>query len=268
LRVAEEIEHRQWIAGGLCSLGALYVDVLAPDRARPLLERALALAHELGSSVWAPYAAARMTMAYTQQRDFPKAGATLDGELNADTPFESAPQLQLWCARAELALARHAPDEALLIADKLAASLSPGKVAPRVWIVRGEALAGLASVEESERILTAAIDASRASGLRSLLWRAHAALGRLLRTRGRRDEAERHVQNARALVDELATELTDGTLRQAFVERAATQIPPRGLVSERRLKKQAFDGLTTREREVAALIAGACPTALSATSWW
>lgn len=33
LGIAEEIEHRQWIAAALCSLGALYVDVLLPERA-------------------------------------------------------------------------------------------------------------------------------------------------------------------------------------------------------------------------------------------
>src|SRR5207253_5848800 len=65
--------------------------------------------------------------------------------------FESAPQRQLWRARAELALARHEPAQALSIADKLAASLSPGKVAPRVWIVRGEALARLGFPRYSPR---------------------------------------------------------------------------------------------------------------------
>jgi hypothetical protein len=65
LRVAEEIDHRQWVAGALSTLGVLYLDVLAPDRARPLLERALSLAHELGSSLWTPYATARLAQAAT-----------------------------------------------------------------------------------------------------------------------------------------------------------------------------------------------------------
>jgi DNA-binding CsgD family transcriptional regulator/tetratricopeptide (TPR) repeat protein len=256
LRIAEEIEHRQWIAAGLCSVGALYVDLLAADRARPLLERALALARELGSSVWTPYAASRLGMAYTQQRDFSRAAATLDGELNAETPFESAPQRQLWCARAELCMARGAAGDALAIADKLVTTLPPDRVAPRVWIVRGEALSAIGSTHDAERTLSEAIEASRVSDLRSLLWRAEAVLGRLLRTRGRRDEAERHVQSALAHVEELGVELAEETLRQAFLKRAVTHIPPRGLVSERRLNKRAFDGLTAREREVAALIAG------------
>jgi len=181
LRIAEEIDHKQWIAGSLCSLGALYVDVLAPNRAQPLLERALELAHELGSHVWAPYAAARLALAYTLEREFSRASAVIDRELGAETPAESAPERQLWCARAELLLARGTPDDALVIADKLAATLPAGKVAPRVWIVRGEALLSLRSTDEAERILTDALNASRIADLRSQLWRAQAGLARLLR---------------------------------------------------------------------------------------
>jgi tetratricopeptide (TPR) repeat protein/DNA-binding CsgD family transcriptional regulator len=256
LRIAEEIEHRQWIAAGLCSLGALYVDVFAPERARPLLERALALARELGSSVWVPYAAARLALAYTRERDFSQAAAILDAELGADTPTESATERQLWSARAELLLARGAPSEALVIIEKLAATLAAGKVAPRLWILRGNALTLLRSFDEAEPFLVQAVGACRASDLRSQEWRAHAAYARLLRRLGRRDEADREIQVARAAVQELAAEITDESLRTTFAERALERVPHSGPASERRLSKQAFRGLTAREREVAALIGG------------
>jgi hypothetical protein len=136
----------------------------------------LAAAHQLGSSVWASYAAARLAMAHSLERDFAKAGAVLDGEMDVDTPFESATQRQLWCARAELLLACGSASEALGIADKLAATLAPGKVAPRVWILRGEALTELRSAAEAEHVFAEAIETSRAFDLRSLLWRAHTGL--------------------------------------------------------------------------------------------
>jgi len=256
LRIAEEIEHTQWIAGSLCSLGALYVDVFAPERARPLLERALALARELGSSVWVPYAAARLALAYTVERDFSRAAAVLDAELGVDTPAESATERQLWSARAELLLARGAPSEALVIIDKLAATLAAGKVAPRLWILRGNALTLLRSFDEAERSLVQAVEACRASDLRSQEWRARTAYARVLRRLGRRDEADREIQLARASVQVLAAEITDESLRTAFVERALERIPNSGLASARRLSKHAFGGLTAREREVAALIGG------------
>jgi DNA-binding NarL/FixJ family response regulator len=72
--------------------------------------------------------------------------------------------------------------------------------------------------------------------------------------RGRRDEAEREVQLARALVKELAAAISDESMRSRFLERALTQIPYSGAASERRGAKKAFSGLTGREREVAALI--------------
>ena len=254
LRIAEEIEHKQWIAAGLCSLGALYVDVLAPERARPLLERALGLARELGSSVWVPYATARLALAYTRQREFSKAAAVLGAELGADTPAVSATERQLWSARAELLLARGAPSEAQVIIEKLAATLASGKIAPRVWILRADALTLLRSFAEAEQFLVQAVEACRASDLRSQEWRAHAAYARLLRRLGRRDEADREIRLARASVQELAAEMTDESVRTTFVERALERVPHSGLASERRLNKQAFGGLTAREREVAALI--------------
>jgi DNA-binding NarL/FixJ family response regulator len=254
LRIAEEIEHRQWIAAGLCSLGALYVDVLLPERARTLLERALDLARELGSLVWAPYATARLAQALTLERDFATASAVLEEELRANTPMQTATERQLWCARADVLLARGAARESLEVAERLAVTLGPGKVAPRVWIARGAALTALRSFESAEPLLIEAIQASEAAQLRSQTWRAHAVYARFLRMRGRRDEAEREVQLARTLVMELAAPMTDEVMRTSFPERALKQIPHGGVASERRAAKKAFGGLTGREREVAALI--------------
>jgi DNA-binding CsgD family transcriptional regulator len=255
LAVAEEIGHRQWMAAALCSLGALYVDLLAPALARPLLERALALARELGSTVWPAYAAGRLAMAHAAERDFARATAALDAVDGADVPYDSVPARQLWCARAEVALARRAPEEALAIADRLLESSPTAGVAPRLWIVRGAALAARGSADEAERVLSQAIAAAQDLGLRSPLWRAQAALAHVLRTRGRRDEAERLVRAARAVVAELASEIADDAVRGAFVDRAAASMPRPGLASARRLNKATFGGLTARERQVAKLIA-------------
>jgi DNA-binding CsgD family transcriptional regulator len=254
LRIAEEIEHKQWIAAALCSLGALYVDVFAPERARPLLERALALARELGSSVWIPYSAACLARAYTLERDFSHAIAVLEAHMHPDTPVESITERQLWCAQGELLLATRAATEVLAVVERLTGTLAPTEVAPRVWILRASALMALRSFDEAERTLVEATEVSRASGLKSFLWHAHASYARLLRAQGRRDEADGQIQIARTLVDELAAELGDDMLRATFVERAFNFIPRIGVISERRVTKQAFGGLTGREREVAALI--------------
>jgi DNA-binding NarL/FixJ family response regulator len=168
--------------------------------------------------------------------------------------MDAATERQLWCARADLLLARGATREALDIAEQLAASLAAGKVAPRVWILRGAALTALRSFEPAELLLSQAIEASRAADLHSPEWRAHAAYARHLRLRGRRDEAQAQVQLARRLVDEIAAPISDESVRRRFVERAFEQIPHTGVASRRRVDKHAFGGLTGREREVAGLI--------------
>ena len=254
LRLAEGVEHTQWIAAALSTLGALYIDVAAAQRARPPLERALALAHDLGSRVWSAYAAGRLVMASVLEHDVSTAAAIIQREMSDDTPFETATERQLWCARAELLLASGSADEALAIADSLAETLAPGKVAPRVWILRGNALLALKSFDDAERLLVDAVETSRTTGLTSQQWRAHAAYARLLRARGRRDEADAQIQMARALVHDLAEDLTDAELQSEFAERAFASMPRAGAASDRRLSKQASAGLTARERQVAALI--------------
>jgi DNA-binding CsgD family transcriptional regulator/tetratricopeptide (TPR) repeat protein len=254
LRIAQEIEHTQWIAAGLCSLGTLYDDVLLPERAGPLLERALGLARELGSRVWRTYAAARLAHTCTLEHDFARALAVLEDELSPDAPTDSATERQLWCARADVLLARGAAREALEIAERLAESLAAGNVAPRIWIVRGAALTALRSFESAEPLLTAAIEASQAADLHSQEWRARAAYARFLRMRGRRDEAVHEVQLARTLVSDLSAGIIDDSVRTSFRERAFERIPHSGAASERRAQKQAAGGLTGREREVAGLI--------------
>ena len=254
LRLAEEIEHTQWIAASLCCLGAIYLDVLTAQRARPLLERALRLAHDLGSQVWSAYAAARLAMAATLERDLPTASAVLEHEMAEDTCFETATQRQLWCARAEFLFASGSAREALTVIDRLAETLASGKVAPRVWILRAYALLALREFDQAERLLLEAIETSRTSGLRSQLWRAHGAYARLLRARGRRDEADTQIQLARTLVQALAADLTDRELQATFLERAFASMPRPGAASDRRLSKREFGGLTTRELEVAARV--------------
>jgi DNA-binding CsgD family transcriptional regulator len=161
-------------------------------------------------------------------------------------------------ARAELALARGDAGQALEIVEQLiasAANVSEQRVIPRLWKLRGEALAALGNLDEAEPLLHAAHEAARTQGLRSLLWRVQLALGKLYRAQRRSDEAEDAFAHARALVEELAANVPDTTLRATFVQRASALLPMPRPLSPLRAAKQAFGGLTARERQVAALIA-------------
>jgi predicted ATPase/DNA-binding CsgD family transcriptional regulator len=258
LAIAEEIEHRQWIAATHCMLGALYLDLLILPMACQHLEPALALAQEIGSGHWIRHAVSFLASTYILQHEFARAESLLDTAFGYETAAQTPGQRLCWCARVELALARRDPNVALKIIEQLLASssnLSKERVIPRLWKLRGEALAMLGKTHEAERDLLAAREAAVAQGARPLLWRIHVALGKLYRTQARRDEAEREISAAGDMIQTLAAIVPDEDLRRNFTERAMAMLPRPRASSPRRAEKKKFGGLTAREREVAALIA-------------
>lgn len=258
LAVAEEIVHREWMASAHCGLGALHRDLLALPEARQHFEQALALAHAMDSPFWIRCAAGFLASTCVAGGDLARAEAVLNAVVDPGTPARTAAQRLCWCARAELALARAEPGLALEIADRLIASApnrSHDQVIPRLWQLRGEALAGLRRVDEAERQLRAAAQAAATARRRSLLWKIQLTLGRLYLAERRRDDAAAELSAARSLVAELAADVPDEALRANFLQHATALIPPTPPVPAREAARRAFGGLTAREREVAALVA-------------
>jgi DNA-binding NarL/FixJ family response regulator len=95
-----------------------------------------------------------------------------------------------------------------------------------------------------------------ARNLRPILWRIHFALGKLYQRQDRRKAAADQYSAARAIVQALAGELTDTDLREKFLGAVDTLLPRSRTVTPHRADKERFGGLTAREREIAALIAG------------
>ena len=258
LALSEQIEHRQWMTFGYWELGVLYLELLALPEALQQLEQALALAHEVGSWNWIRIVSGFLAPAYLLQQDLTKAESILTAALESDAAMQTIGQRLVWAARAELALARSDPGLALDITDRLiasAANLSNERVIPRLWKLRGEALASLHREAEAETALQAAQAAAHAQGLRPLLWRIAVVLGKLYQTQARREEAEQAFSTARALIEELATNIPDEQVREQFLRQATAMLPHVRSLSPDRAAKQTFGGLTAREREVAALIA-------------
>lgn len=259
LEITEEIEHRQWMTAAVWCLGILHLDLLALPEARDKLERALGMAQELGSAIWTYFAAAMLARTLTQQREYVAAEATLDAVLARDAPTQTLLQRLIWGARAELALARGTPAQALHIVDQMLATAQnlegrPISAIPRLAYLRGQALAGLKRPAEAELALQAAAEGAATRGPKSLLWRVHIDLGRLHLAEGRGAEAQREFAAARTLIDALAAHVADTALRKNFVLQAHSMFPPLVSGTTRQVAKAEFGGLTEREREVAALI--------------
>jgi DNA-binding CsgD family transcriptional regulator len=258
LVLAQQIEHRQWMTFGHWQVGVLYFDLLAVSEAQQHLEQSLVLAQEIGSWNWIRIVSAFLARAYLLQHGEASAASILTAALEADAAMQTIGQRLVWAARVDLSLAHGDPGQALEITDRLiasAANLTDGRVIPRLWKLRGEALAALDWAEEAEAILRVAQGAAHAQGLRPLLWRICVSLGRLYRSQAREVETEQAFSTARALSEELATTLPDEPLRTQFLSQARAMLPQKRPLTPGRAAKEAFAGLTAREREVAALIA-------------
>jgi DNA-binding CsgD family transcriptional regulator len=258
LSIAEQIEHRQWLTYGYFVLGILYLDLLDLPGAQQHLEQALALAHETGSGYWIRLVSGLLALVFLAQQDVERAESILTAVPGLDAPPQTIGQWLVWYARAELALASDDPGLALEIIDQLSAStrnLSRRHINPRLLKVRGEALATLQREAEAEAALRAAQEAARAQGLRPLLWRICVSLGKLYQTQVRQEEAEQEFSIAQVLIEELAANIADEHLREHFLSQATAMLPKKRSPAPSRTAQQAFAGLTTREREVAILIA-------------
>ena len=259
LEIAREIEHREWTTAALCVLGGLHRDLLVLPAAREYLEQALAQAQVIGSQHWIRQAAGLLASTLVLQRKLRRAEDVLSIALGPDTPHASQGQRLVWCARAELALAKRDPAEVLRIVEKLSMSTPhTSEVRPilRLEWLRGEALAAVGRTSEAEAALRAAALSAETQGARPALWRIQSALGRVLVAQRRRAAAAEAFASARDVVDGLAATLTvDDPLRQTFLEAARGHLPRPRSPSPRRASTAAFGGLTEREREVADLIA-------------
>jgi DNA-binding CsgD family transcriptional regulator len=163
----------------------------------------------------------------------------------------------MWCARAELALAQNDPSQALQIIEQLmtsAANTGEGRDILRLARLRGEALTALNRANEAEEVLQRSRKAAQQRGALPLLWRMHLALGKCYQAQHRYEAAEESFLAARDLIEQLAANVPGEPLRSDFLEYThslLSLLPP----SPRRTAKRAYDGLTEREREIAARIA-------------
>jgi len=260
-RIASEIEHQQWMVSTSYALGHIYVLLLAPAQAMSALEGGLSLARELGSTFWMATLAASLGRAYILNHNLPQAQASLQAIMPREQRPRNIAERQIALAWGELALAQGEPDMALHLAERLLASvpgLVPGQPAqpiPHLLKLKGEALLALSQLDEAVEALEDARRGAVARNARPVLWTIHCALGRVYQLLQREEQADQARAAARQLIEELATTIDDASLREQFERAALASLPQETPRLLRDAARQAFGGLTAREREVAALIA-------------
>ncbi len=258
LSLAEEIGHWQWMLAGNVALGLLYRDVLELSLAQQHLETAVSLAHRIGSLYWVCGSTGHLASVYILRGDTARAKTLLGKVLDLQRPIRTLAQRLLWQARIELALVDGDGNEALRLTDMLIEATpnkETGKTKPAGLLkLRGEALAVLGQLDEARESLQRALDIARAQDAQPIVWRTHIVLGRLYQQQRQDAVAQRHLTEARTVVERLAAGISDVVVRDRFV--AATRIFPHALErSTRRTDKARVGGLTEREREIAVLVA-------------
>jgi DNA-binding CsgD family transcriptional regulator/GGDEF domain-containing protein len=262
LAIAQELNHLTWLTAAHFGLGMLSLDLMMPDMAVEQLERALECARQSNAPFSIRLQAAALALASLQSGDLERAEALLHesfGDESADEAPATLAQRLGWCARAELALARHQGVRALAIVDRLMMTASitadaDQPVVPRLLLLRGRALSALRS-DKAEAALLVARAVAETCGARPLIWQIDVLLGRLLHAHLRRRDATVAYASARQSVTELAATIPDAGLAAVFLRQAMARMPRTTPPSPRRAAQQAVDGLTEREREVAILIA-------------
>jgi DNA-binding CsgD family transcriptional regulator len=253
LRIAEDIQHEQWQVASLRSLAEIELDLLDFEQARSLLARGLALAREIKSAFWTTCLSAALARALTGLAQIRLASTQLES-FERERP-RGLTSWFLACAEAEIALARKDYVTALELASTWEHAVWPDGRCSRLTLLRAQALSGLKRLEESREV----IDRMLATGpllTAPLLWRAQLMSGRVEAAMGRRVRAAQAYRGARVTVERLARSIDDAARSQAFLSRASALVPhSRRVAQERARARERFEGLTQREREVAALVA-------------
>ena len=227
LKIASEMDHRQWITAARCILGNLYADLGDLEAARAELEGALELARRLGSPYWVRSAAGWLASALIRADALVDAAEVLRENLTEETPRDTIAGRLLWCAAAELALARGEPACALDQINRLVEA-TPGACSrpiARLELLRGRALTALGQHEAAIAALTISREDAVWSGARPLLWRIEVERGRVFRARHLPKEENLAFASAQALIAELASGILDEALREQFLSYACGQLP-------------------------------------------
>jgi tetratricopeptide (TPR) repeat protein len=120
----------------------------------------------------------------------------------------------------ELWLARGTIDKALAYADEcIQLSESTGRLKNIVKgrRLRGQVLLAQGKLKEAEQEISTALELAKKIGNPPQLWKTHAALGNLRQAQGQVGAKHKAYQDALVVIDEVASSLTDKSLRETFL---------------------------------------------------
>ncbi len=167
-----------------------------------------------------------------------------------------------WIAALKLALQLQDRDQVKTYLDRMQLNQAenwPGAMSyfySSLLAERAESMALLDQASEARVGLEAALACMQSQGVSLGQWRIELALGRLAQQAGQSQSTQQAFAAARENIQALAGSLQDDRLGANFRQQAEAMLPPAPSLTPRQAAKQAYGGLTRREREVAALVVG------------
>jgi tetratricopeptide (TPR) repeat protein len=223
--LATEIGHHQWMAAAGVVLGELLAERLDLRAARDQLQQARDLALRINSTLWRRFSGGLLVQVLVLLGETAEAEAVLKGEPGPEAGPRSVAERLMVCAWAEVALARGEAGRALALMERTAAetlNLGPGRVPPRVWWSLGRVLAGAGRLDEAARVFGENVAAN--PELKLFNWQQQAELSRLHAALGRPGEAAQAAEEARRLIQAVASTLNDEQQRSRFAQRALARL--------------------------------------------
>lgn len=260
LEIAREIEHLPWQTAASFSLGIACRLMLSLSEAEEYLTQALALARGSGAELWANGILYPLIQTRLEAGKVQEAVELLPSPTDQPASMETLTARFVALARGKIALAQNQPETALEIVSAVLSAVPElpawqERTLPDLRHLQGQAWMALGEWEKAETALTEALNLYQARAFRSLSWQVQADLARLYLQQGNRPAADAVLTEANQLLDELAATIPHPDLRREFRKTAAARLPALPGLTSLQQSKQAFGGLTRRERQVAILVA-------------
>lgn len=260
LDIAREIGHTLWQTAARQSLGTTHLFMLALEEAESHFTQALGLAQTSSAQVWTDSITANLAIARVMKGDVDSAAALLAGTPTPPEGLETLGKRFLALAQGEVALAQEQPQAALAIIGSVLSAVPKlhawqDRTLCFLLELRGRALAAENRPDEAASSLQEAIALCQTYGVQLWRWRCHANLFRLHLSQKDRDAAEAELAAATQHIEAMAATIPQHEPRQQFQQAAKAMLPQLPALTPLQQSKQAFGGLTQRERQVAALVA-------------
>ena len=223
LKLATDVNHYEYMIANHFGIGALYLELAVPERARVHAESALQLAKGLHSQAMINYSAAVLAGAHIQLGEMTAAQSCLDKVFSIAASMDTIGKRYCWVRQVELALSRGEPGKVLDITERLirsAPDMKSGSVIPYLWKIKADAFTAMGQAEKAIPVLLEAQKTALKNGELFLFWKLHASLSKSYRALGQESEADHQQNKTQDQIQWLADTIPDGGLKNHFVQSA------------------------------------------------